>query len=119
MFVIQPALPFKIHGALISDSEIILTKRDVDDRFAKLSGSDLEGVLAKLFDQPRTSAVTNLDRAFVRYSAEQRYKSDPGPIQPVGKTQLVALNKYRLGNGERVKVYTQVPFGQFDASEPY
>ncbi len=118
MFVIQPALPFKIHDALISDSEVILAKKDRDDRFAESDDSNFEDLLAKLFIQPPRTAGTDLERAFVRYSAKERYKSDPGPIRPLGKTQLVAVNKYRLGNGERVKVYTQVPFGQLNA-EPF
>jgi len=69
----------------------------------------LNGYLDNWVEQLHQSTEADLDKPLVRYLAQEQHQFDPGTIQPVGKTRLLAVTQYQLNDGQRVLVYTQLP----------
>jgi hypothetical protein len=78
-----------------------------------------QGNLVNWIEQLNQSTEVDLDKAFVRYLAQQQHQFYPEAIMPVGKTRLLAVTQYQLSDGQRVLVYTQLPDEQMNYLKAY
>ena len=108
LFVYQPDLPARVHYALISD------RADVGQESARplliadnstahdINEMDIMGELS-------LPMITDFDEEFVRYAAQREYNLNKVDLHPVEQDEFYAIRQFRLDNGQRVFVYTQIP----------
>ncbi len=106
MLVLEPSYSTKLHYAILNDNAPI-----APDSYAEAPQSMIDNnPSADLQSQYINNVLSDsdVDQELVRYLARQM-DSHPVNVRPVSNKELYAVQKYRLGNGKDVMVYTEVP----------
>ena len=122
LFIIQPALPGKIHYALRSDRGTLLAavdrtvpERDVPEVDAV--GQDPDVAYGSVSDNP--SYRRQVDQEVVRLLAQSQLKRKNAGVKPIAPNEVYSINRFRMDNGKDVLVYTQMPVKQVSYRESY
>jgi len=118
VFVLNPKIPSNFHNS-ISSGRYSLNLKQPEVQQNDTENVPLNGNLANWIEQYHQSTEADLDKVVVRYLAQEEHQFDPGTIQPVGKTRLLAITQYQLNNGQSILIYTQIPDEQISYARAY
>ncbi len=117
VFLLRPEFPTRLRAALDANSQNMPAELNSGNGH----GLHLAGVEPASQSQSEDAFDPNqlmdVDEEFVRYLAAHKYRLNPGNIRRVMGTQLIAVNQYRLEDGQLVSVYTPIANRDWRESE--
>ena len=117
-FVLNPKIPSNFHNS-ISSGRYSLNIKQPEVQQNETVNVHLNSNLANWVEQYHQSTEADLDEVVVRYLAQEQHQFDPGTIQPVGKTRLLAIRQYQTPNGQNILIFTQIPDDQISYFRAY
>ncbi|OQY29972.1 MAG: hypothetical protein B6244_01555 [Candidatus Cloacimonetes bacterium 4572_55] len=111
----QPSLAERLHYTLAPKGEEIIPMGDSIKTVRRESSADtprkIDGATSReqIGQYSVDEASRKVDREFVRYLAQQEHQLGPISILPTETGGVYSVNQFRLNNGKRAVVFTQIP----------